>query len=163
MQQLAFFRVIVGNAAEGLHSRGVTARRAAAAGVLASVPIFIATHQLTVDLAMLDLAVVGVIYGLLYVPTGELACGPGLHLGTFVAGGVLFVPASATAGTASPLAVRQSLPGSVAVPGEYGFPKMVLAYLLLLAFTTWLHGEVPVEADVARWRPRPLILPAVPI
>ena len=155
IQQLVFFRVIVGNAAEGLHSRGVTARRAAVAGVLAAVPVFIAMHQLTVDLAMLDLAIVGVIYGLLYVHTGELAYGLGLHLGTFVAGGVLFVPASATAGTASLLAVRQSLPDSVAVLGEYGFPKVVLAYLLLLAFMTWRHGEVPVEADVARWRPSP--------
>lgn len=152
LQQLVFFRIVVGNAAEGLHSRGVTARRAALAGVLAAVPIFVAMHQLTVNLRMLDLAVVAVIYGLLYVHTGEIAYGSGLHLGIFVAGGVLFVPATAAADTASLLAVEQSLPASFAVLGEYGFPKMVLAYMVLLAVMRWRHGEVPIEADVARWR-----------
>lgn len=153
IQQLVFFRVIVGNAAEGLYSRGLTARRAALVGILAAVPIFIAMHQLTIDLRTLDLAVVGVVFGLLYVHTGELAYGLGLHLGTFVAGGVLFAPAASTADSLSLLAVSQSLPASIAVLGEYGFPKLLLAYLLLLAVLTVRHGEVPVEADVARWVP----------
>lgn len=151
IQQLVFFRIALGNAAEGLHSQGLTARRAALAGILVAVPIFILMHQVTVDLRMLDLAIVGVIYGLLYVHTGDLAYGVGLHLGSFIAGGVLFVPASATPDTASLLAVTLSPPASLAVLGDYGFPKMLIAYAFLLAFLTWRHGEIPVEADVARW------------
>lgn len=153
LQQLVFFRVVLGNAAEGLHSRGLGARRAALAGVLVAVPIFVAIHQVAVDLRTVDLAVVGLVYGLLYVHTGDLAYGTGLHLGTFVAGGLLFVPADAAPETASLLAVTTSLPQSIAVLGEYGFPKVALAYALLLAVLRWRHGEVPVEADVARWVP----------
>jgi hypothetical protein len=154
IQQVVFFRIVLGNAAEGLHSRGLDARRAALAGLLAAVPVFVAIHEVTLDLRLVDLAVVGLVYGLLYVHTGSLAYGTGLHLGTFVAAGVLFVPASATADSASLLAVTSSLPASVAVLGEYGFPKVLLAYAFLLALLAWRHGGIPVEADVARWASR---------
>jgi hypothetical protein len=50
--------------------------------------------------------------------------------------------------------VTSSLPASVAVLGEYGFPKVILAYAFVLAFLAWRHEVVPVEADVARWSSR---------
>jgi len=152
IQQVVFFRIIVGNAAEGLHARGLSPRRAVLAGVFVALPIFVAVHQLSIDLRFLDLVVVGLIYGLVYAHTGELALGIGLHLGVFVAGQTLFVSAPDVAETASVFQVTQSLPGPLQVLGAYGFPKMIVAYVLVLAYLAWRRGELSLETGIARWR-----------
>jgi hypothetical protein len=154
IQQLVFFRLVIGNAAEGLHCRGFPAARAVIVGLVVALPIFVGVHQLRIDLRMLDLAVVGLIYGLLYVHTGELAFGIGLHLGVFVSGQALFVSAPDAAESLSVFQVTESLPESLDVLGAYGFPKMAMAYVLVLAYLVWRRGEVPVETGIARWSDR---------
>lgn len=150
VQQLVFFRIIITSAAEGLHSRGVTQRRAVLAAIVVAVPIFIAMHQLRLDLRMVDLAVVGLIYGLVYVHTGELAVGIGLHLGIFLGDQVVFVAASNASETLAVVSVTQSLPASLAVLGSYGFPKMIIAYGVVAGYLVWSHDGLPVTTEIAR-------------
>lgn len=150
VQQLVFFRIIIRNAAEGLSSRGVSPRRAVFAGVVVAVPIFIVMHQLAINLRMVDLAVVGLIYGLAYVHTGDLAAGVGLHLGIYLADQVLFVAGSAGTETLAVFQVTQSLPTPLAVLGIYGFPKMVIAYCFVSMYLLWRHDEISVKTDIAR-------------
>lgn len=150
LQQLVFFRIVLGNAAEGLHSRGVTARRATLAGVLVAIPFFVAIHELSGPLRVLDLLLAGLVYGLLYVHTGDLSYGIGVHLGAFVAPSFLFVSPSEAADGLSLFQVTTSLPESVGLLGSYGFPKVIVAYCLVLGYLVWRHGEVPVAADLPR-------------
>jgi len=150
IQQVVFFRIIIKNAAEGLHSRSVSPRRAVLMGVLVTIPIFVVMHQLTINLRVLDLAVTGIIYGLLYVHTRELALGIGLHLGIFLSDQVLFVSASNVADSVSILQVTTSLPEAIEILSAYGFPKNIVAYALVLGYLLWRHGEVPIETKIAR-------------
>lgn len=149
-QQLVFFRIVLGNAAEGLHSRGLAPRRAALAGIAVAVPLFLAIHQLGSGLRILDLTVVGLIYGLSYVHTGDLALGIGFHLGAFLLG-PLFVPAADTATALSVFGVTRTMPDAVATLNAYGFPKLLVAYGLVLGLIVYERGEIPVVADIARW------------
>lgn len=153
VQQLVFFRVILVDGAEGLHSRGVDPRRAVLGGVLVAVPIFVAMHQVTGGLRVLDLAVVGLVFGLVSAHTGELAVGIGMHLGVFLADQVVFVAAAAASDSPTVFAVTQSLPAPLGVLG-YGFPKVVLAYGLVAGYLAWRHGGLPVDTALARWRGR---------
>lgn len=152
IQQVVFFRIVVENAAEGLHSRGLTARRAVHAGVVLAVPIFVVIHQVHLGLRLLDLVVVGLIFGLLYAHTGEVAFGIGLHLGVYVAGQAVFVPAADAAETVSVFQASQTMPGSLDVLAGYGFPKMMVAYGMIVAYLAWRHSGVPLEARIARCR-----------
>lgn len=144
VQQIVFFRVILKNAAEGLHSRGVNASRAAVVAVPVAVVLFIAMHGSMTPLRILDLAVVGGSFGLYYLHTGELGLGIGAHFGAFYSGTIVFAV----------IRVTGSLSGVLGRIDEYGFPKMVLAYLVLLAWLTWKRGEIPLDDSISRWSGR---------
>lgn len=141
VQQVVFFRVILKSAAEGLHSRGVGAVAAVAGAVPVAVLLFVVMHGQAGPLRLLDLAVAGGIFGLLYLHTGELALGIGAHFGA-LSGGIVV---SAVVG------VTGSLSGVPGVLDQYGFPKMLVAYVAILAWLRWRRGEVPVRTDIARW------------
>ena len=143
VQQLVFFRVILTNAAEGLHSRGLNASQAAAAAVPVAVVFFIAMHGSVTPLRILDLAVAGGIFGLLYLHTGELSLGIGAHFGALYAGTIVFAVVRVTG----------SLSGVLGAIDQYGFPKMVIAYLVVLAWLAWRRGEIPVQNTIALARP----------
>lgn len=144
VQQVVFFRVILKNAAEGLHSRGMNATQAVLMAVLVAAVFFIAMHGSTVPMRIFDLALVGGIFGLLYSHTGRLGFGIGAHFGAFYAGTVVF----------GVIQMTGALPGVLGVIDQYGFPKMVFAYLLLLAWLRLRRGEVPLQSAIARWRGR---------
>jgi len=144
VQQIVFFRVILKNAAEGLHSRGVNARRAVLAAIPVAVVFFIAMHGSTIPLRILDLALAGGIFGLMYLHTGELGLGIGAHFGAFYSGTVVFAV----------IQVTGSLSGVLGTIDQYGFPKMVLAYLVVVAWLLWRHGETPFQHSIARWNPK---------
>lgn len=150
VQQLVFFRVIVKNAAEGAHSRGVDPVRAVLLAAVVSIPIFIGMHGFPGGLRFLDLAVAGAIFGLLYLHTGELALGIGTHFGALYAGGVLFAPTSSPANGPTVFQVAGSPPGILGIVDQYGFPKMAVAYVLVVAWVKWRRGEVSVQREIAR-------------
>lgn len=144
VQQIVFFRVILKNAAEGLHSRGINASLAAVVAVPVAVVLFIPMHGSMTPLRILDLAVVGGIFGLCYLHTGELGLGIGAHFGAFYSGTILFAV----------IRVTGSLSGVLGRIDEYGFPKIVLAYLVVLAWLAWRRGEIPLEDSISRWNGR---------
>lgn len=141
VQQVVFFRVILKNAAEGLHSRGVSAVPAAIGAVPVAVLLFIVMHGELTILRVLDLAVAGSIFGLLYVHTGELAMGIGAHFGALYAGIVV----------SAVIRVTGSLPGVLGLINQYGFPKIVVAYLMVVAWLIWWHGEISTQNGIAWW------------
>lgn len=63
VQQLVFFRVNLKNAAEGLHSRGVSAGRAVLPAVPVAVLFFVLLHDVSSPLRIFDLAVLAVSTG----------------------------------------------------------------------------------------------------
>lgn len=140
VQQVVFFRVVLGTAAEGLHSRGVAPARAAVAAVPVAVLLFIAMHGVLTPLRVLDLAVAGGIFALLYLHTGELALGIGAHFGALYAGIVV----------SALVVVTGSPPGLLGVVDGYGFPKMVVAYVVVVAWLRWTRGELTLRHGVAR-------------
>jgi len=150
IQQIVFFRVVLKNAAEGLHSRGVTPSRAVAGGLLVGLLFYVVTHDLPTAIRVLDLVVVGLVYGLLHVHTGDLGSSVGVHLGIWFLGSVLFGPPSGPGSGTVVFAKTGSLPAVLGVTDAHGFPKVLLAYLLLLAWIRWTQGRVPLHRGIAR-------------
>lgn len=144
VQQVVFFRVILKNAAEGLHSRGVNANRAVLTAVPVAVLFFIAMHGSMTPLRILDLAVVGGIFGLLYLHTGELGLGIGAHFGALYGGTIVFAV----------IQVTGSLPGILGSIDQYGFPKMGVAYLVVLVWLRSRRNEITIQDSIARWKER---------
>lgn len=144
VQQIVFFQVILRNAAEGLHSQGVAASQAVLAAVPVATVLFIAMHGSTTPLRILDLAVAGCIFGLMSLHTGELGLGIGAHFGAFYSGTVVL----------SVIQVTGSLSGVLGTIDQYGFPKMVLAYLVVVVWLLWRHRELPLQDSIARWNGR---------
>jgi len=140
VQQVVFFRVILGTAVEGLRARGVAPRLAAVAALAVTVPLFVAMHGDLPPLRVLDLALAGGVFGLLALHSGDLGLGTGAHFGTFYSGTALF----------SVVGVTGSLPGVLGVIDGYGFPKMVLAYAVLVGWLRWRHGTVPLQRAAPR-------------
>lgn len=141
VQQVVFFRVVLEAGAEGLHSRGLSATHAALAAVPVAVVLFVVMHGEMTALRALDLVVAGCIFALLSLHSGELALGIGAHFGGFYAGVVVSAVGRTTG----------SLPGVLGVINQYGFPKMVVAYVVLLAWIQWRHGEVSVKPEIVQW------------
>lgn len=141
VQQVVFFRVILKNAAEGLHSRGINASQAVLAAVPVAVVFFIAMHGSTIPLRILDLTIAGGIFGLMFLHTGALGLGIGAQFGAFYSGTVVFAV----------IEVAGTLSGVLGTIDQYGFPKMALAYLMVVAWLLWQHSELPLQHSIAQW------------
>lgn len=139
VQQVVFFRVILENAAEGLHSRGFSAHWAAVTAVPVAVLFFILMHGSVTVLRILDLAVAGSIFGLLYLHTGELALGIGAHFGALFGRTVI----------RTFIAETGSVSGYLGILDQYGFPMMVIAYGLLVVWLEW-SGDLQIQSAIAR-------------
>lgn len=149
VQQVVFFRVVAKAAAEGLHARGLTPSRAVFGALPVAVLFFIIMHQLPSGLRVLDLAIAGAVFGLLYLQTGDLALGTGVHFGALYAGGVVFASAANAGAGPAVFSVSGSLPGILGVLGQYGFPRVVLAYFVLLGWLRWRRGSIDLEGRLA--------------
>jgi len=150
IQQIVFFRVVLKNAAEGLHSRGVTPLRAVGGGLLVGLLFYVVTHDLPTAIRVVDLVVVGMVYGFLYVQTGDLGFSVGVHFGIWFLGSVLFrSPSGAGSGTVV-FEKTGSLPAMLGVIDGYGFPKVLLAGLLVVAWIRWRQGRVPLYREIAQ-------------
>lgn len=138
VQQVVFFRVILETAAEGMRSRGANAVQAAVVAVPVTVLFFIVMHGELTALRAVDLAVAGGIFALLYLHTGELALGIGAHFGTLYAGIVVFAVVRTTG----------SLPGVLGVVDQYGFPKVMVAYVVMVAWLNWRQRGVGIRSGI---------------
>lgn len=72
---------------------------------------------------------------------GEMALGIGAHSGALYAGTLVFAV----------IQVTGSFSGVLGAIGQYGFPKMLLVYLAVVAWLSWSQGEVPIRDSIARW------------
>lgn len=149
-QQIVFFRVVLKNAAEGLHSRGIVPPRAVVGGLLIGVLFFVVIHNLSSAIRVLDLVVVGLVFGLLYIHTGDLGFSVGVHLGIWFLGSVLFTGPSGQGSGTLVFEKTGSLPGVLGSLDAHGFPKVFLAYLLVVTWIRWRHGRVPLHREIAR-------------
>ena len=140
-QQVVFFGVALRCAAEGLHSRGLAPQRAGLVALPVAAALFVLMHGEVTVLRTLDLAVAGGVFGLLYLQSGELAFGIGAHVGALY-GGIVLSAVLRTGG---------SLPGVLGVSGQYGFPKMMLGYLLVLAWLRVRERGLAVQGRSAPW------------
>lgn len=154
VQQVVFFRVILDGAAEGLAGRGVAAGPAAVGAVLVAAAFFVNMHDVNTGLRLLDLAIVGTLFGLLFLHTGELALGIGAHFGALYVPSVVFASASRSTDGPALFEVAGTLPGGLGTVGQVGFPRLVLAYLVLVAWLWWRRGGVFIRRTVVRrWGP----------
>lgn len=136
-QDTVYFGVILKNAAEGLREGGLTPIRAVMGAWFVGILFFILIHGVSFDPVVLLNWVVGAgVFGLLYVHTGELALPIGAHAASnFISSAVV-------------------LTGTVPVPGivgDWAYPKIVVAYVVLLAWLYWRRGEVTIEQRIAEW------------
>jgi hypothetical protein len=139
VQQIVFFRIILKTAAEGLHSRGVSAVYATVAAIPVAVLFFILMHGSMTPLRVLDLAVAGGIFGLLYLHTGELGLGIGAHFGALYSSIVV----------SAVMQVNGSPSGILGVLDQYGFPTMMIAYIVII-WLLWGQDEFSIQSDIAR-------------
>lgn len=153
-QETVFHGIALRNGAEGLASRGVTQERAVVGAWVVALALFVLKHRPSTLEAAVPLIVGLGIFGLLYVHTGELALSIGVHAGVNYAGGTLVVPAAAAGDRLGLVAVGNSLSGLGGTLSGGAIPQLLVAYVLLLGWIRWRHGEVGVETDLARRRER---------
>jgi hypothetical protein len=151
VQETVFVAVPLRNAAEGLATRGVTHRRAVLAGWVFATLLFAWVHGRTGLATWINLLVALGTYALLYAHTGELALPVGVHLGVNYLGGAVFTSGDATV---SVFRVTESIGGLAGSVSGGRLPQVLVAYLLLLAWLRWRHGEVAIRTDVAEWTGR---------
>lgn len=152
VQETVFRGLVLQNVAEGVHARAVGARRAVLVAFGVVVVYFVVIHGVTRPRFVLDLAVAGAVFSALYVHTGSLALPVGAHVGANFVGGTVFLSPEVAADRAAVFVVSGGVPGVDLL--NMAYPKMVVAYVLLLGWLRLRHGEVGVEADIAEWTER---------
>lgn len=151
VQETAYFGLVLRNAAEGFHARGLTARQAVLGGWVVGALYVVVVHQ--GGLQRPGLYVTGGLAGLLYVHTGELALPVGFHFGVNYTGGWVFAPVSAAGERATVFAVSEGHALFSALGGP-AIPQMAGAYLLPLAWLRLRGGPIGIVEPIARWTPR---------
>jgi len=137
VQDTVYFGVILKNAAEGIRALDVTPLRAVVIGWLVGILFFILVHGVSSDPVVLLNWVVGAgVFGLLYAHTGELALPIGAHAAAnFVSNAVV-------------------LTGTIPLPdliSDWAYPKIAVAYLVVLVWLYWRRGDVGIEQHIAEW------------
>lgn len=153
-QETVFVGVTVVNAAEGLASRGVDARRAVLLAWAVAVLVFAVKHRPTSAARVLNLVVALGLFAALFAHTGELALPIGVHAGVNYASSALVVAAPVRDDAVALLAVETSLSGLAGSLAEGAIPQLLVAYGLLLGWLRWRRGGVGLETDLARRRGR---------
>lgn len=150
------------NLAEGLHSRWVNPKAAVVAGWAISSALFGLFHVFNPHadwFSTLNLAILGLMFGLGFVLTGRLGLPIGLHITwNFFMGNVFGLPVSGNDFTsASVFMVRQSGP-VLWTGGPFG-PEAGLSGLLAIAITCWAivlwvrfrYGAARLDLNLARY------------
>lgn len=153
VQDTVFWALVARNAGEGFHARGLAPTHALAGAWLVGVLYFVLAHGPSGLGPVVNLVVGGAVFGLLYLHTGDLALTVGAHLGNNLVSSHVFVGAGRTGDLPALFAVSGGIPGP-AMLTELAFPRLVLAYVLLVGWIRVRKGEVDVDEDLARWSGR---------
>ena len=152
VQETVFVGVVLTNAAEGLSSLGLDARRAVVLAWAVAVALFAVKHRPATAGRWLGLLVALGVFAALYAHTGELALSIGVHAGVNYAGSTLFGAAPGPDGALAVFAVERSLSGLAGSLAEGAIPQVLVAYALLLAWLRYRHGRVPLATALGRQR-----------
>ena len=152
VQDVVFFAIVLAGAAEGLRSRDVESRRAVIGGWLVGAIFFTAIHETPTLLDFLGTFVSGLVFGLLYVHTGELALTIGVHWGSSYAAGFVFPRRSMARQGTSLFQVTELGP----LAKGMGIPLVLYpaTYLLLVLWLRHAGGELSIETGLAEWTGR---------
>lgn len=152
VQDVVFFAIVLVGAAQGLRCRGISPRRAVLGGWLVAALFFLAIHGTPTLLDTAGTFVSGLVFGLLYVHTGELALTIGVHWGSSYAAGFVF-PRTAMARQGPSLFQVTEL-GPLAKGMEVPLVLYPAAYLLLVGWLRWSTGGVGIATGLAEWADR---------
>jgi hypothetical protein len=150
VQDTIFFGLVIKNASEGLHARGITAKRATLAAGAVAMILFVLIHDRKAPKALLDLAIAGGIFSLLYIHTKSLALTLGAHLGANFVGGYIYAPSPQVGEHFAAILVTENAP--VSIISNVGFPKLAIAYTIALLWIRWHQKEnFPIKEKLATW------------
>jgi membrane protease YdiL (CAAX protease family) len=152
------------NLAEGIAGRRVGPRTAIVAAWLISSCLFGLFHRFNpnaTNVSTLNIMLAGILLGLPYILTGELAISIGLHLTWNLFQGTVYgFPVSGTRPTKEFLVLKQSGPdlwtGGKFGPeaGLLGIAAMIIGCALVVAWFKYRRRRVAIDVVVARYEPR---------
>lgn len=149
VQETAYFAVVARSVADGARARGVVARHAVLVGLVGGVVFMWLIHEGSFQRP--ELLVAGLVYGALYVQSGDLGLSIGAHAGVNVSGSILFVDGGTT--EMAVVEVVMSPQGPVLQwLGTARIPQMLVAYAVLVAGLWWWRGDAGVVEGLAVWR-----------
>lgn len=149
VQDVVFFSIVLVAAAQGLRSRDIDARRAVLGGWLVAGAFFTAIHGTPTALDFFGTLVSGLVFGLLYAHTGELALTIGVHWGSSYAAGFVFPRVSAAQQGASIFQVTEL--GPLAKGMEVPLVLYPVTYLLLVLWIRLISGDLSIETELVEW------------
>ena len=164
VQEEWFFRgFLIKNLAEGLHLSHINSKAAVLIPYLLISLLFGFAHGNNANATLvssLNLSLIGLLLGLGFILTGELAIPIGLHIAwNFAQGYVLGFPVSGSGAHLSLLATKQAGPaiwtGGAFGPegGVMGLVAALLGVLLIYAWVQWTRRRASVQAELARYSP----------
>jgi membrane protease YdiL (CAAX protease family) len=149
VQDVVFFSIVLVAAAQGLRSRDINPRRAVLGGWLVAGAFFTAIHGTPTALDFSGTLVSGLVFGLLYAHTGELALTIGVHWGSSYAAGFVFPRVSAAQQGASIFQVTEL--GPLAKGMEVPLVLYPVTYLLLVLWIRLISGDLSIETELVEW------------
>lgn len=149
VQDVVFFSIVLVAAAQGLRSRDIDPRRAVLGGWLVAGGFFTAIHGTPTALDFVGTLVSGLVFGLLYAHTGELALTIGVHWGSSYAAGFVFPRVSAAQHGPSIFQVTEL--GPLAKGMEVPLVLYPVTYLLLVLWIRLASGDLSIETELAEW------------
>lgn len=157
-EEIVFRGVLVTNAVEGLAAR-TTERTAVALAVGGPAVLFGVGHfpQAETPISLLYWVFFGLLLGLAYVLTGELALPIGLHLTLNLGMNSVFGFGRALSGDPIPAVLVPELHVAESVFGIAGWLHVVFAFVglaLVLGWIRWYRGRLAVHPGLAEWTPR---------
>ena len=164
VQEEVFFRgFLIKNMAEGLHLPRISPKTAVLIPYLLVSLFFGFAHAFNPNATLvssLNLSLIGLLLGLGFILTGELAIPIGLHIAwNFAQGYVFGFPVSGSATDLSLLATVQGGPavwtGGAFGPegGLMGLAAALLGVVLIYAWIRWVRGRASVKAQLAQYSP----------
>lgn len=152
VQDVVFFGIVLVAAAEGLRSREVGPRRAVLGGWLVAAAFFTAIHGTPTVLDFLGTVVSGLVFGLLYVHTSDLAFTIGVHWGSSYAAGFIFPRVSIARQGPSIFQVTEL--GPLAKGMEVPLVLYPASYLLLVLWLRVASDGLSIDTALAEWTKR---------
>ena len=164
VQEEWFFRGFsIKNLAEGLHLPHISSKAAVLIPYVLISLFFGFAHANNANATLvssINLSLIGLLLGLGFILTGELAIPIGLHIAwNFAQGYVFGFPVSGSDAHLSLLATKQAGPatwtGGAFGPegGLMGLVAALLGVLLIYAWVRWTRGRVSVQAEAAQYSP----------